>query len=429
MGFLSLVFGKKPVPEAKPESKLDTVVENPETEEVELSKVEPPKTEEADFSRPFVDEPPIPESERRFYDKPEYYSDFVPSFSLKAKNGMLRVQSFAERKETSYPSPRGLYVGEIALIHYCSFGDYPNPKRQYPGFWWFEYGMKNVNFYLESLEKRGFIQMQENGKYKPTELGEQEVKDNFYVVYMRNAPGLTVDNIEASDDFSVWGVNRRLAGGDPTKWEDVLMQIWNEIDEYKARKKAEKYAELKAKGIDPEKYARNPHEIYLDWRYQGFRSGMPRIFNALNIDCSNADKLPTGYLQAVMRRVLDSFLEIDRAKDATVFFERIDLIKRDLRQLSAAELHGVKFSYSPSLLLWSMEARKKELFSVVAENLFSDQMDKICSLKTDRGRVNSNQKWKNSLDLLLENHEDDFKAIIQERYLKLEKAREEMLET
>ena len=110
MGLLSLVFGKKPTSETKPESKPDAVADSP-------------KAEENEFSKPFVDEPPIPDGDKKFYEKPEYYTDFVPSFSLKAKNGMLRVQSFAERKKTSYPSPRGLYEGEIALIHYCSFGD------------------------------------------------------------------------------------------------------------------------------------------------------------------------------------------------------------------------------------------------------------------------------------------------------------------
>nr|DAE39144.1 MAG TPA: hypothetical protein [Bacteriophage sp.] len=409
MGLLSLVFGKKPSLKDEAEKDFDLVVESPSTEE-----------------KPFVDEPPIPEEDKKFYENPEYYSDFVPSFSFKAKNGMLRVQSFAERKKTSYPSPRGLYIGEIALIHYCSFGDYPNPKHKYPGFWWFEYGMKNVNFYLESLEERGFIQMQENGKYKPTELGNQEVTDNYYVVYMRNAPGMTVDNLEASDDFSVWGINRRLAGGDPRNWEDVVNQIWSEIDEYKARKKAEEDAKLKAIGVDVDKYRKKPDLSYLNWDELGFRDGLRRVSSALNIDTSYEDKLPIGYLQALMRRVLDTFLTLERSKDVSIFFDKIDLIKQDLKQLSSAELKGVKFSYSPSLLLWSVETHQKDLFRIVVENSTSAQMDKICSLKTDRGRLNSNQHWKESIDLLAENLDDELKAIIQDSFAELEKSREEM---
>lgn len=399
MGFFSLILGKKP---SSDDLSIDT------------------------FTKPRVEEPPIPESDLPFYEEPEYYTDFVPSFSLKAKNGMLRVQSFAERKKTSYPSPRGLYVGEIALIHYCSFGDYPGPKRGYPGFWWFEYGMKNVDFYLKSLEERGFIQMQENGKYLPTELGKQEVKDNYYVVYMRNAPGMTIDNLEASDDFSVWGINRRLAGGDPTKWESALMDIWREIDEHKAAQKSKRDAELKAKGIDMSKYPPFSDKPKLNWYEIGFRNDLSRVAAALNIDTSESNLLPVGYLQAVMRRVLDSFLCIERAKDVTVFFERTDLIKRDLQQLSSAELHGAKFNYSPSFLLWCVETKEPKLFSIVVENCSAAQMDKICTLKTDRGRFSSNQKWKSSIESLLDGRDDGFKEIVQSEYEKLESAREKM---
>lgn len=127
-----------------------------------------------------------------------------------------------------------------------------------------------------------------------------------------------------------------------------------------------------------------------------------------------------------MRRVLDKFLSIERSTDVKVFSENLEIIKKDLKQLSAAEVHGAKFSYSPSLLLWSVETHQKELFSIVVENSASAQMDKICSLKTDRGRLNSNQRWKDSVDLLAENLDDDLKAAIQNEFEKLEKAREEM---
>ena len=70
--------------------------------------------------------------------------------------------------------------------------------------------------------------------------------------------------------------------------------------------------------------------------------------------------------------------------------------------------------------------RKKELFRIIVENSTSGQMDKICSLKTDRGRLNSNQRWKESMDLLSENFDDELKAIIQDSFVELEKAREEM---
>ena len=148
--------------------------------------------------------------------------------------------------------------------------------------------------------------------------------------------------------------------------------------------------------------------------------------DALNIDISRVDLLPVGYLQTLMRRVLDNFLILERAKDISIFFDKIDLIKRDLKQLAAAEINGVKFSYSPSLLLWNVEIHARDLFEIVLENSSSAQMDKICSLKTDRGRMNSNQRWKDSVDLLAGNLNDDLKSVIQSEFKKLEKAREEM---
>lgn len=178
-----------------------------------------------------------------------------------------------------------------------------------------------------------------------------------------------------------------------------------------------------------ERYPNFPNKPYLKWDEVGFRNSLDRVADALNIDISRVDLLPVGYLQTLMRRVLDNFLIFERAKDISIFFDKIDLIKRDLKQLAAAEINGVKFSYSPSLLLWNVEIHIRELFEIVLENSSSAQMDKICSLKTDRGRLNSNQRWKDSVDLLAENLDDDLKAVIQSEFEKLEKAREEMLKT
>lgn len=175
-----------------------------------------------------------------------------------------------------------------------------------------------------------------------------------------------------------------------------------------------------------ERYPNFPNKPYLKWDEVGFRNSLDRVADALNIDISRVDLLPVGYLQTLMRRVLDNFLILERAKDISIFFDKIDFIKRDLKQLAAAEINGVKFSYSPSLLLWNVEIHARELFEIVLENSSSAQMDKICSLKTDRGRMNSNQRWKDSVDLLAENLNDDLKSVIQSEFEKLEKAREEM---
>lgn len=69
----------------------------------------------------------------------------------------LDVVTFEERKKTCIPSNRGLYVAEILLLYYCSEGKYPNPARGYPQFWWYEYGIQDVDAMLQSLEARGFL--------------------------------------------------------------------------------------------------------------------------------------------------------------------------------------------------------------------------------------------------------------------------------
>ena len=175
-----------------------------------------------------------------------------------------------------------------------------------------------------------------------------------------------------------------------------------------------------------ERYPNFPNKPYLKWDEVGFRNSLDRVADALNIDIARVDLLPVGYLQTLMRRVLDNFLILERAKDISIFFDKTDLIKRDLKQLAAAEINGVKFSYSPSLLLWNVEIHARELFEIVLENSSSAQMDKICSLKTDRGRMNSNKRWKDSVELIAENLDDNLKTAIQGEFEKLEKAREEM---
>lgn len=123
-------------------------------------------------------EPPIPPEERKYYQAPSYYKDYVPSFSLDAVNGMKRVIPFSEQRRNEKPTASGLYKTEIALLKYCAYGTYPHPHHGYPGLWWFQYGIKNVGYHLQTLEKRGFIQMNEKGKYFLTDKGKKELDAN-----------------------------------------------------------------------------------------------------------------------------------------------------------------------------------------------------------------------------------------------------------
>lgn len=192
-------------------------------------------------------EQPIPDSEKQYYQPDSYYTN-------KAHQGTQferDIITFEERKNTSVPSKNGLYVAEILLLEYCSYGTYPNPKDGYPGFWWFEYGIKNVGAKLKSLEERGFIrislpsesisglttaQLKEilklcglpvNGKkndlvqriknnlsnddlsdyiseckYTLTDLGKSELSENKYVPYIHKKKPLGI---------TVWEINSRIS--------------------------------------------------------------------------------------------------------------------------------------------------------------------------------------------------------------------------
>ena len=177
----------------------------------------------------YVDSGSIDPEERPYYQPDNYYT----YYSYPGTEMAIKVVTFDERKRSSYPSARGLYVAEIMLLEYCNHGKYPKPNGGYPGFWWFKYGIRDVGHALESLKDRGFIQwaskkgsldglkvdelkqillsenLSTNGKkaelikriiesipeeklvipdyspkYELTELGKLELEENGYVPYM-----------------------------------------------------------------------------------------------------------------------------------------------------------------------------------------------------------------------------------------------------
>ena len=100
-----------------------------------------------------ADSQSIAEDERAYYQEDSYYT----LYSYPGTPMAQKVITFEERKKISYPSVNGLYVAEILLLEYCSYGKYPKPKSGYPGMWWFGYGIRDVGHALESLEKRGYL--------------------------------------------------------------------------------------------------------------------------------------------------------------------------------------------------------------------------------------------------------------------------------
>lgn len=218
----------------------------------------------------YADSSTIDDDERPYYQPDEYYTyESYPGTGMGKK-----VITFDERKKTSYPSSRGLYVAEIMLLEYCSRGSYPKPKNGYPGLWWFEFGIRDVGHALASLQDRGFIRLTvganslrsltvaqlkdlaaEYGvecsgkkadiinqivetipverlrthddliKYELTETGKDELEENAYVPYMCKHSHKTTEDGRFGKTFNVWDVNKLLHDKDISKWREIIGAI------------------------------------------------------------------------------------------------------------------------------------------------------------------------------------------------------------
>lgn len=230
------------------------------------------------------------ETEKKNYQPDEYYK-------TKTHEGTPfehTVVTFEMRKDTCIPSENGLYVAEILLLEYCTYGKYPGPKNGYPGFWWFEYGIRDVGAILKSLEDRGFIRyvltkksieslkitelkdllqsfnastagkksdlvtrVQEivpeevllkkgcERKYELTELGQKELENNLYVPYMHKHPHKTSEDDRVKIQFNVWRINRLLGDRDKVDWKSIVDRIENEIEQEKELRNAQFMQSLK----------------------------------------------------------------------------------------------------------------------------------------------------------------------------------------
>ena len=167
----------------------------------------------------------IPESEKQYYQKDDYYSKVVFENSMFEKE----VIPFEQRIKDSIPSATGLYVPEILMLHFCK--SFPNPKNGYPGYWWFKYGIRNVGALIDSLAERGYITIDlKTQKYKLTEKGEKEQEDNAYVYYM---------HAKSSDiRYTPWEMNKMLGYGDKSRYLEILSEIRANNEEEAAHQKA-----------------------------------------------------------------------------------------------------------------------------------------------------------------------------------------------
>lgn len=241
--------------------------------------------------------PSVPESQKKYYQPDEYYTTKVAKGTIFERT----VVTFEQRKKTCIPSERGLYVAEILLLEYCTYGTYPEPKDGYPGLWWFQYGIRDVAEVLKSLEKRGFIQfcspknsvtslkiselkellqrynasitgkkadlvarvqeivsdeaLLEMGvecKYELTKLGKMELSDNAYVPYMHKHPHTTTEDDRCGIQFNVWSINKTLGRGSKSNWKSVVDEIESRI--IKEAEEQHKEFMKNIKSTDPEMY-------------------------------------------------------------------------------------------------------------------------------------------------------------------------------
>lgn len=211
----------------------------------------------------------LSESEKKYYQPDEYYTKKVNIGTSFERT----VVTFDDRKKTAIPSKRGLYPAEILLLAYCDKGDYPCPKKGYPGFWWFEYGIRDVGTKMLELENRGFLKLgiisdavkslttsqlkdllSAEGvsmtgnkedlinkvidcvsedklitfglkrKYVLTSIGQAELEENAYVPYMHKLSTKTTENVGSGVAFNMWSINKLLGCGSKSNWKDIVIK-------------------------------------------------------------------------------------------------------------------------------------------------------------------------------------------------------------
>lgn len=342
--------------------------------------------------------------QRKGYQPEKYYTEKV----FEGTQFEKQVITFEERKKISFPSSRGLYVAEILLLEYCSYGTYPQPKNGYPGFWWFEYGVKDVEAVLKSLEKRGFIRyasakerlpsltvaelkkilesfsLPVNGKkadliaraqsgiseedlsgfipepkYTLTDLGRQELDENAYVPYMHKYPGKTTEDGEFGPILNVWEINRRIGNGDTRNWKDIVGEIEQDQKDYQAERAKNHEELLKREELRHPEWVKEMRE--LDQKLEKSNLQIQKIRSAENQYKSdnNVDNLISfwediweneGILFNGSRwtfRLPDLYIQEKRYDDALKILHKIsDPAYQDKRQSYIEKIKGMKESNS-----------------------------------------------------------------------------------
>ena len=111
-----------------------------------------------------------------------HYSEDLSYYTYKTFSG--DVIDYEEHIKKSRSTTGGLYPPDIVMLYYCdTTKHYPaHGDKKYPAYWWFKYGIVDVDKHLEGLEGKGFLKL-EDGIYKLTTKGKVELKNNMGVVW------------------------------------------------------------------------------------------------------------------------------------------------------------------------------------------------------------------------------------------------------
>lgn len=96
-----------------------------------------------------------------------------------------------------------------------------------------------------------------------------------------------------------------------------------------------------------------------------------------------------------MAQFKDSLQIMRDTANPSTFFSRFDFAKERLESMAEYEKLGIKFTGSPSALIKEFEDENNiaDTVNYLIDNAYKKQIQKISTLKTERGRSNSNQKW------------------------------------
>lgn len=195
------------------------------------------------------------------------YKEYTPSELAQERAAELEenVRRIQELQKYSYPSKNGLLPHEIAVL--CSASHYKNAGNKFPQYWYYDYGINDVQQVLDMLFDKGFIcisdvkdrvaklkvdelkallsefdipakgkkadlvkAVQENISedilserfpvryYSLTELGEQEIKSNEYISYL---------GAFGRYDLTIWDMNARLHATPSVRFQDI---IWGDLN-------------------------------------------------------------------------------------------------------------------------------------------------------------------------------------------------------